>query len=51
VLRRDWPLLRNDVDDVVPQRAGVFVAAEDDLGVTRERRAAAEDDAAPPPRI
>ncbi|HET6713855.1 MAG TPA: hypothetical protein VFI59_09120 [Actinomycetota bacterium] len=51
VLRRGWPLLRDDVDDVVPQRPEVFVAAEGDLAVTDEPRPAAGDDATPPPRI
>ena len=51
VLRRGWPLLRDDVDDVVPQGTEAFVAAEGDLAITDGRRAAAEDDAAPPPRI
>ncbi len=51
VLRRGWPLLRDDVDDVVPQGARAFVAAEGDLAITDEQRAVREDDASPPPRI
>lgn len=55
VLRRGWPLLRDDVDDVVPATEGSrdrFVAAEGDLAITDEPPRAGvtsdEDDPAPP---
>ena len=51
VLRRGWPLLRDDVDDVVPGGPGTFVAVEGDLAITDEPRAARDEDASPPPRI
>lgn len=52
VLRRGWPLLRDDIDDVVPtQGAEVFVPSEGSLAITDEQPRSVEVDERPPPKI
>jgi Kef-type K+ transport system membrane component KefB len=54
VLRRGWPLLRDDVDDVVPANGGAGHIGDDgDLGVSRERSEAVSDaaDGPAPPNV